>query len=414
MPSQLLTLKIEKPAYGNVFIARHDGKIVMVKGHAMTGETVEVRIEKERKDYITASISKIIEPSTDRIEPKCKYYGICGGCHLQHIPYSLQVKLKEDVLKDCLRRIGKIDTDISESLRGTAQWNYRLRGQFKVSGDEVGFYRENTRDIVDIESCPIINDDVNDHLDKARELLNADGIKELHITAGDRTAALLKVTKEFPHNVDLNSLASDFRNSGFPGLSIDTGENMVLNFGDPYISLALDGLDYSISPMSFIQGNWNMNLSIIKYLKEQLNDVKGNKILDLYSGAGNFSLPLAERFEVTGVEENPHAIEDGRRNLEMNGINNYQFIKSSAEDYKADEKFDVIILDPPRPGLTNEAMSNVLEMMPHDIVYISCNPTTFARDLKKLSSRYNIKSVRMADLFPQTFHIESLAFLSLD
>lgn len=413
MPDERLTLKIERPAYGNVFIARHEGKVVMVNGHTMPGETVEVVVEKERKDYITASVSEIIEPSANRIEPRCRYFGICGGCHYQHIPYERQVELKEEILKDCLKRIAKIEIDLSAFVTGDDQWNYRLRGQFKVSGDEIGFYRENTRDVVNIESCPLMTDDVNRHLDKARDILKFDGIKELHITSGDRTVALLKVTGDFPHNVDLNSLVSDFRDAGFPGLSIDTGEKTVLNFGDPYFSLELDGLDYSASPMSFIQSNWSMNLSMARLIKEELQPSKGDRILDLYSGAGNFSLPLAGSCEVTGIEDNPYAIEDGKRNLELNNIKSCRFIRSSAEDFHTDEKFNIIILDPPRPGLANRVISNVLDMLPERIVYVSCNPTTFSRDIKKLITRYRIESIRMVDIFPQTFHIETLAFLML-
>jgi len=396
-----------------MFIARHEGKVVMVNGHTMPGETVEATVEKDRKDYITASVSKIIKPSPLRTEPGCRYYGICGGCHYQHIPYKKQAELKEEILMDCLKRIAKVEMELSASATGEDHWNYRLRGQFKVSGDEIGFYRENTRDIVNIESCPLMIDDVNRNLEKAKDILKFDGIKELHITSGDRTVALLKVTGNFPHNVDLNSLASDFMDAGFPGLSIDTGEKTVLNFGEPYFSLVLDGLDYSVSSMSFIQSNWKMNLSMVRLIKDGLQPAKGDRILDLYSGAGNFSLPLAGSCEVTGVEDNPYAIEDGRRNLELNKVKSCRFIRSSAEDFHADEKFNVIILDPPRPGLTNSVMSNVLDMLPERIVYVSCNPTTFSRDIKKLVTRYRIESIRMVDIFPQTFHIETLAFLSL-
>ncbi len=413
MASKRLTLKIERAAYGNLYIARHEGKVVMVKGLTMPGETVEVAIEKEKKDYITAFLVKVIEPSPSRIEPACVYYGKCGGCQYQHIPYKEQVKIKEDVLKDCLRRIAKNDTPLSESIISTDIWNYRLRGQFKVSEKKIGFFREHTWNVIDVESCPIINSNVNDHLARVRELLKMDHIKEVHITTGDKAVTLLNVEPDFPHNVDMNKLFLDFKKAGFPGLSIDTGKGMVLNFGEPYITLDLAGLKYSISPLSFVQSNWSMNLSIISLIKEELGPLKGKKVIDLYSGAGNFSLPLADEGIITAVEENPHAIDDGRRNLEINGINNYKFINSSAEEFRPDEKPDIIILDPPRPGLTNSVMENVLDIMPERLVYVSCNPTTFARDLKKLAARYNVQSIRMADLFPQTYHIETIAFFSL-
>lgn len=413
MAPEKLTLKIERPAYGNVYIAKLEGKVVMVSGMTMPGETVEVIVDKDKKDYITATVSRIIEPSPDRIRPGCEYFGICGGCHLQHIPYEKQIKMKEDILTNCLKRIAKTEIELSDSLIGNSPWKYRLRGQFKVSGDDTGFYKANTRDVVNIEKCPVMTDDLNQHFQKARALVKIPGINELHITSGDKSVALLRVPRDFPHNVDLNRLVSEFRDAGFPGLSIDTGENMALNFGDPYLSLELDNLKYSVSPMSFLQSNWNVNVSMIRLIKDELRLSGKEKILDLYAGAGNFSLPLAEGCDVTGVEESPYAIEDGRRNLELNGIKNYRFVNSKAEDFQAEEKPDILILDPPRLGLSNKVTDNVLQMLPEKILYISCNPTTFARDIRKLLTRYEFRSVRMVDLFPQTFHIESMAFFSL-
>ncbi|MBI4826240.1 MAG: class I SAM-dependent RNA methyltransferase [Nitrospirae bacterium] len=413
MTPNKLTLKIERPAYGNVYIAKLEGKVVMVSGQTMPGETVEVTVDKDRKDYITATVSRIIEPSPDRVKPECEYFGICGGCHLQHIPYEQQIKMKEDILSNCLKRIAKTEIDLSESLVGNSPWKYRIRGQFKVEGDDSGFYKENTRDVVNIDKCLIMTDDLNKHFQKARELVKMHGIKELHITSGDRPVALLKVSREFPHNVDLNSLVSKFTDAGFPGLSIDTGETMALNFGDPYLSLDLDGLKYSISPMSFLQSNWDVNIAMIRLIKKELQLTGKEKILDLYAGAGNFSLPLAEGCEVTGIEENPYAIDDGMRNLELNNITRYRFVKSRAEEFQAEQRPGILILDPPRLGLSNKVTDNVLQMLPEKILYISCNPTTFARDIKKLLTRYEFNSVRMVDLFPQTFHIETMAFLSL-
>ena len=141
--------------------------------------------------------------------------------------------------------------------------------------------------------------------------------------------------------------------------------------------------------------------------------MKGKKVLDLYSGAGNFSLPIAVDAEVTAVEENPHAVADGKRNLKINNIKNCRFICSAAEKFYTKEHFNILILDPPRPGLTNRVINTVFAIMPEQIIYISCNPATLSRDLKKLFKKYEVESVRLIDFFPQTFHIESLVFLSL-
>ncbi len=408
-----LKLKIDRPAYGNISIGRHNGKIVMVKGAALPGEIVETVILKEKKDYLTAAVRTILEPSPDRIEPECNHFGTCGGCHFQHMPYNLQVKLKEEILADCLTRLSKIDIDLSPSIINNNPWNYRLRGQFKISSGSPGFFRENTREMVFIDSCPIMVKEINDSLVKIKTLIKGYDLKEVHLTSGTSNIALLKTTSRARAGRVWNKLASGFLNSGFSGLFIEKGNTEILKYGRPHITLALEKLKYMISPMSFFQSNWELNLSVIEIIKKHLHPLKNMKVLDLYAGAGNFSLPLAEEAEVTAVEENPFAIHDSMINLKKNNISNCEFIRSSAEKYHPEGYFDIVILDPPRPGLTNGVMEKVLLLMPEKIVYISCNPTTFARDLKKLSLKYNIKSVRMIDFFPQTFHIESLAFLYL-
>jgi 23S rRNA (uracil1939-C5)-methyltransferase len=166
-----------------------------------------------------------------------------------------------------------------------------------------------------------------------------------------------------------------------------------------------------VSPEGFFQSNWKLNLSLVDIIKSSLQPLKDKKILDLYAGAGNFSLPLAKDARVIAVEENRAAIKDGTRNLKINKIRNCKFIRSSSENFQVKDHIDIVIIDPPRMGLTKKAMGNVLSVLPESIVYISCNPATFARDLKILLSKYEVESLRMIDFFPQTYHIETLAFL---
>jgi 23S rRNA (uracil1939-C5)-methyltransferase len=173
------------------------------------------------------------------------------------------------------------------------------------------------------------------------------------------------------------------------------------------------GLVYTVSPWSFFQSNWALNCEVIRTIKEALGPLEKTRVLDLYAGAGNFSLPLArEGADVVAVEDNPHAIKDGQRNVSYNKVRRYKFVSGRAEDAKVKGEFDIALLDPPRPGLTKETMKRVMELAPERIAYVSCNPSTFARDLGKLSGLYTIDSVRMIDLFPNTYHIESLAFLT--
>ena len=410
---QLITLKLEKPAYGGGAISRHKGKIVMVSGHALPGETAEVVLQDEKKDYFIASVKKILEPSPDRIQPACEYFGSCGGCHYQHVAYKRQVKLKEEILRDSLRRIGGFETDLSDPLVEKIPWHYRLRGQFKISQGKIGFYREKTRDVVDITSCPLMTEELNSCLTKARTLCRGLNVSEIHLTNGDCSTALLKMSG-YPHSKKaLQSIASQFMEAGFAGLCIQSKENSIYSFGRQYISLDLAGLSYTVSVLSFFQSHWKLNQQVAEFIRESLLPFNGEKILDLYSGAGNFSIPLAGVAKIIAVEENPYSIEDGKRNLVLNSIGNFKFVRSTAEKFNLRGRFGIVLLDPPRPGLTKAAMNRVMELLPERIVYLSCNPATFARHLNKLPIKYDIVSVRAIDFFPQTFHIESLAFLQL-
>lgn len=408
-----LELNVDRPAYGGLSIGRYEGKVVMIKGAALPGEMVEVVIEQEKKDFSIASVARIIKPSPHRIEPGCKLFGICGGCHLQHASYEEQVALKEDILRDSLKRTAKIDLKLSASLAADSPWNYRYRGQFKIKNGEIGFYREKSTDLIEIDNCPLMKDEINRSLEETKSIIEGISAKEIHISCGDSLTALLKIHEGEKGGSGFDRIASAFLDSGFSGLIIETGDKEILRYGKPYITLNFEGLQYTVSAMSFFQSNYQLNQSLVRLIKETLQPYKGKRVLDLYAGAGNFSLPLAGDAEVIAVEENPYAVEDGMRNLEINRINNCEFIRSSAESFQTSDKIDILILDPPRPGLTQKAIKNVLTMMPEQIIFISCDPATFSRDIRKLSEIYDVESVRMVDLFPQTFHIESLAFLKL-
>lgn len=419
------TVKANFPIYGGYAIGRANGKVIHIKG-AIPGETVEVRILEEKGDYSVASVVSVLEPSADRIRPDCRYFGYCGGCHLQYIASERQIVLKEQVLSDCLKRIAKIDIALSKSITGD-MWNYRYRGQFKVScaegGIRTGFYREKTRDVVDVECCPLMAVGINKLLSSARELMKKSekdfagtGITEIHISLGDCAAALIKTSADKAF-ADMDKIASMFIDAGFSGVIINSAKRLI-KYGRPYVTLDLENIKYTVSSLSFFQSNWKLNLSVVKLIRDYLQPLKGRQVIDLYAGAGNFSLPFAsEGAEVIAVEENPYAIEDGKRNLKTNRIKNCRFICSGAGSVNRlsdfGEHVDVLIIDPPRQGIDNKVFAMIVKKLPENIVYISCNPATLSRDLKKLSVNYRIDSIRMIDFFPQTYHIESVAFLKL-
>jgi 23S rRNA (uracil1939-C5)-methyltransferase len=408
-----LFIKIERPAFGGVFIGRHERKVVMVRGAVLPGEMVEVSVDEDKKDYFSASVVKILEPSPERIEPPCEYYGICGGCSLQHVPYHLQVRIKEEILKDSLRRVAKIEMEHAASIVNEDPWNYRLRAQYKVSEEGLGLHKKGTREVVKIDRCMLMSDKINEYARGAHSILKGVKAKEFHITGSDSLIAQL-ITKRSSFSIkDAERLGPELMDAGLSGLVISRGREEPDCFGDRFISLDLAGYKYTLSPMSFVQSNWKLNQEVVNIIREMLGPLKDRRILDLYSGAGNFSLTLAPEAKVVAVEGNRHAIDDGERNLEINGIDNYRFECSSSEKVKLKEEYDVIILDPPRPGVRYRLIKKILAHGPETILYISCNPSTFARDLKRLSEKYDIELIRMIDFFPQTYHIEAMALLRL-
>ncbi len=408
----LETIKADVPVYGGRSIGRLNGKIVMIKG-AIPGEIAEVRLEEEKKDYSLGTAVSILTPSPDRCVPECGYFGSCGGCQLQFIAYKRQVRLKEEILRDCIRRIAKAGTELSPSMVGSSPWKYRLRGQFKISHGRIGFYREKSREIIDIDACPLMAEEVNQYLAKARAMLGNMTVGEIHISFGNGAVALLKTShSEGVAGIDLNKLSGDFLENGFSGIVIKLPDRKALQRGKQYLTLYLEGLKYTVSPLSFFQSHWSLNQAIVGFVKSALHPMKGQKVMDLCSGAGNFSLPLAVfADEVVAVEESADAVRDGRRNADINGIKNCTFINSAMDSAAISNDVDTLIVDPPRPGLTGRTIDNILSAAPERIAYISCNPTTLARDLKKMAAKYEIDSIRMIDFFPQTYHIESLALL---
>ena len=390
------------PAYGGYSIAR-DEKVILIKG-AIPGEVVDVEIKEKKRDYSVGFVVNVVEPSADRVAPPCPVFGRCGGCQLQYVQYERQVAMKDEVLRDTLARLGKIETDLGAPLSG-ANWHYRRKAQFKVSKTgEIGFFRESSRDVITFNECPLMNDDINVLLERIKSKCSVANLSDIHVAAGDTPVALLK-----GKGYDM-AYFEDFVSVGLSGIAY----NDSIAYGGAYTGFDLNGLRYTVSPWSFFQAHWELNRKVVEFMVDRMGPLEGRNVLDLYAGACNFSLPCAAHgAEVVAVEENPYAVEDGKRNLELNGIRNCKIVKSSSEKYRINKKFDVIVLDPPRPGLTSEVVKKIMDNPAGAIVYVSCNPATLARDLKKLKEKYDVQSVHQIDFFPNTFHIESISFLSI-
>ena len=413
---------IESVAFKGYGVTRIHGKVAFVP-YAVTGDRAWVEVIEEKKKYSMGRLIQIVEPSPWRVNPPCPYFGSCGGCQMQHIDYSVQGELKKEILGDLLKRLGKLKEIPSISLVPSPRsYDYRIRIQLKVRPKAMGYYREGSHQIVDIDRCPISHPLVNRIIRKLRgEFANSQLVKEIEINVSPEEGR--GIILFHPHSLDrrIESLTKKLLQSDpiLRGIATAGGRESNL-FGDPVLNFTIPlsqerNLTLRISPGSFSQVNLEQNQALIQIVL-QLSEVdQEDRVLDLYAGAGNLTLPLALRAkEVLGIEENRMAFKDARLNAERNGIKNCHFIQGRVEDVLLGWKREtphVIVLDPPRTGCKT-ILDRVVGLKPRKIIYVSCEPTTFSRDLHLFSERgYSLQRLSLIDMFPQTYHMEVVGLL---
>lgn len=381
-----LTLKIEKIVPRGYGLAFAEGLTVFVS-LAAAGDVVNVRLREVKGKTAFAEIENIIEPSPDRITPSCQHFGSCGGCDFMQLNYPAQLKAKEAIIRDCLTRIAKINYDGPiEMIVGPQGFGYRLRAQWHADTRRrmIGYYRRNSRDLIDIAECPVL-------------------VPELQ-------AELNRLRSDMPWETFFSEKAQIDAASGDACVSVYSPELM-----EPTddVSFRNSGETYFFSARSFFQGN---RFLVSELVNAALRDFAGDTALDLYSGVGLFTLPLARRFKnAIGVEENPEAVAFAVRNAEQAGLGNVEFVNAAVRDYLAESgpySADLVLLDPPRAGTEKETMEAIIKMQPKVVSYVACEPSVLARDLKRFDSAgYKIESITAIDLFPQTHHVETVAIL---
>lgn len=393
-----MTVEALIPLYGGYTLSRGDG-VVFIKG-AIPGEVLEEEPLEKKRDYSVVGVRELLKASPDRIAPSCPVFGECGGCHYQFIAYPRQVSMKEEVVLDCLRRIAKVEAVLEPSLL-SSPWHYRHKVQYKVSGDgRVGFYRALSHDVVSFQECLLLTARLNDTLNRLRSTGIPSGLRELTLQCGDIITAAVK-----GEDLDAGEVSDRLGNAGITGVTFPGGEVQ----GAGHIQLALDDYRFNISTGSFFQSNWALNLKLLNLLETYYSERMPERVVDLYSGAGNLSIPAARYAkEVVAVDGNRLSCRDGRANAALNRLRNIKFINKQVEDYTIDQGVDLLIVDPPRKGLPKRLLKRIVEARPGRILYLSCNPSTFSRDLKLIKEDYDMSSVRVIDMFPQTYHIELL------
>ena len=379
-------VEIERILPGGMGLAHAQGKTVFVS-LAAPGDRVRVRVEREQGSVLFASIEEILAPSPLRIEPPCPYFGRCGGCDFQQLTYEAQLAAKAEIIRDCLHRIARLE-HVPEIVVTPSpnNWRYRMRATWQIDQDEqtIGYYERGSRRVCDVVDCAVLQPELQGQLEAVRatswEQFPRD-LKHLDVVAGENGVSFAPAFVEF-----------------------ETRE----------LSLTVRGESYWYNAEAFFQINPSLLGPLIDFA---LSNASGESALDLYSGVGLFTLPLARRFSnVLAVEANPMAARFARRNLQDAGLANARVITATATDWfrsGPSASADFILLDPPRAGAESAVIQGILDLHPSAISYVSCDPATLARDLKKLiAGGYTLDSILAFDLFPQTHHVETVAHLS--
>lgn len=352
-------------------IGRINNKIVFIP-NTIPGEIVEIKIIKEKKKYMEGQVKSFIQKSKDRIENLCPYYPSCGGCQLLHLPYQQQLIYKQKKLQNIFSRYGLNNIIINEIIGSPQKFHYRNKVTFHIQNNQLGYYLNNSNKIIPINECLLLNETINQNITKLPKNNNQ------IIVRSNNKEITYQQDKKIIHTI----------------------------------------VDYKflVSIKSFFQINDYVTPLLYNQIKKYLNPKKSDVILDLYCGTGTIGIYISKDVrEVVGIEVNAQAIEDAKTNAQLNNIKNIKFICGDAgtESNKLKNKFDSIIVDPPRAGLNKNTIDAIINFKPNKLVYVSCDPMTLVRDLNILKKYYNIIEVTPFDMFPNTYHVESVSLLTL-
>ncbi len=423
------TVYIEKLSHDGRGIARIDGKTTFIDG-ALEGEQVTFEYTRKKRDFDEGRVLTIEEASSDRVEPRCPHHGMCGGCSLQHLRDSAQIHEKEKLMLDALARIGHVTPEeVLPALSDENSWNYRNRARLSVNYVPkknrvlVGFReKHHPRYVADIKQCAILNQKVGDALLDLSALIGAmdspRAFPQIEVSAGDDVIALVFRHLEALSDADKERFRLFSDNTGFHIFFQPAGLDSIALFypeGGGALSYALpeQNIQFSFYPTDFTQVNSRLNRAMVTQAIDLLALNSEDVVLDLFCGLGNFSLPMA-RFakQVIGVEGSDEMVLRAAHNAAQNQIENTSFFAANLDDEKAllplkTHACNKLLLDPPRTG-AHEIVKNIEHIGPSDILYVSCNPATFARDASVLvhEKNYRLVSVGVMDMFPHTTHVE--------
>ncbi len=455
---EAVELEVADLAFGGKALARVDGFVIFIEG-ALPGDRVLARVTKRKPHYAEARTEEILAPSPLRVTPRCTHVGVCGGCRFQDLSYEEQLKHKESQVADCLKHLGGLETTIRPIVPAANRFGYRNKMEYSFGRDldgqlTLGLHRRGIFDRpFDLERCHIASEISSALVGFVRERARAAGLtpyntrrqegllRFLVVREGAKTGQVMVNLVASDEHPLFETWAAEMRQR-FPSVrsvllnttrrlsSVASGDEERVLSGSDRIEETLAGLTFEISSASFFQTNTEQAERLLETALEGLALTGNERILDLYSGTGTFTLPLARRArEVIGIESNGAAVRDAERNAARNGIVNARFWTGDAMDLLRDrfglgpavaprpapdlDSFDAVLVDPPRVGLHAGVVSRLIELGAPRLVYVSCNPSTLGRDLALFcAERYRLEWVRPVDMFPHTAHIESVAALT--
>ena len=388
-----LVVRIEKLDHFGRGIAKVNNIPIFVE-NSLIGEEVEILITKEKKNYMEGVVIDYIKKSPLRVKSNCPYYDKCGGCDLLHLSYIEQLKYKENKVKEIIKKFSGLEC--INNIVSSKQFNYRNKITLQVKNG-IGYFQKKSNDIINIDNCLLVDNKINEIINKLKK-----------IDVSDVKKIVVRVT-------NLESMVVFY---GKINLKIDLDvDTIIINDkvfkGNGYIREEINDFKFIISPTSFFQVN---NIGMINIYNKVLEYVDGGNVLDLYCGTGTIGIYVSKKAnKVLGIELNKEAIKDALINKKLNNINNIDFISGDVGTILSENNFkaDIIIVDPPRAGLDNKSIDNIIKIKPKKIVYVSCDPVTLARDLNILKEKYDVIEITPFDMFGNTYHVECVCLLKI-
>jgi len=446
---QTFPLTIKRLGINGEGVGYFKKQVVFVPG-ALPGEEVVVEATKINPKFAEAKVKKIRIKSPNRVQPLCPVYEQCGGCQLQHLNYDQQLKEKRDIVIQSLERhtkgnISKLD--IRETIGMEDPWGYRNKSSFQVKAMDgkvlAGLYGLNSHQLINIEECAVQHSQTNEatsavkrileelkipiYNEKSRKGIVRTIVTRVGIQTGELQIVLITTQKELPkmdtiiHEIQkrLPNVKSIVQNINGQKTSLIFGEETLPLAGEEFIQETLGDLQFELSARTFFQLNPVQTVKLYNEVKKAAALTGQEKVVDAYCGVGTIGLWLADQAgEVRGMDVIPESIEDAKKNAKRQGLNNTKYVPGKAEEVlpkwvKKGWKPDVIVVDPPRTGLEGQLIQTILQAEPKKLIYISCNPSTLAKDIQTLSAKYEVKYIQPVDMFPHTAHVECCSLLVL-